>query len=74
MLSQLDCKEIYVYPFALNPEGANPSGSVNFSRSRTPSSIAVEGFAPSASVPSPTTSRSTYGVYYNYSRSRTVAL
>ena len=28
----LDRKEIYVYPFALNPEGANPSGAVNFSK------------------------------------------
>jgi hypothetical protein len=27
-----DRKEIYVYPFALNPEGANPSGAVNFSK------------------------------------------
>ena len=33
----LDRKEIYVYPFALNPEGANPSGAVNFS--------VLEGFA-----------------------------
>ena len=28
----LDRKEIYVYPFSLNPEGANPSGAVNFSK------------------------------------------
>lgn len=28
----LDRKDIYVYPFCLNPEGANPSGSVNFSK------------------------------------------
>ena len=28
----LDRKEIYVYPFALNPEGQNPSGAVNFSK------------------------------------------
>lgn len=25
-------KEIYVYPFCLNPEGSNPSGHVNFSK------------------------------------------
>ena len=32
-LQQLkDRKEIYVYPFALNPEGPNPSGAVNFSK------------------------------------------
>lgn len=28
----LGSKAIYVYPFCLNPEGANPSGSVNFSK------------------------------------------
>lgn len=28
----LGAKAIYVYPFCLNPEGANPSGSVNFSK------------------------------------------
>ena len=28
----MDRKEIYVYPFSLNPEGANPSGAVNFSK------------------------------------------
>jgi hypothetical protein len=28
----MDRKEIYVYPFALNPEGANPSGAVNVSK------------------------------------------
>lgn len=27
-----DRKEIYAYSFALNPEGANPSGSVNYSK------------------------------------------
>jgi len=27
-----DRKEIYVYPFAINPEGQNPSGAVNFSK------------------------------------------
>ena len=25
-------RRFYVYPFALNPEGANPSGAVNFSK------------------------------------------
>ena len=28
----LDRKEIYVYPFCVNPEGSNPSGAVNFSK------------------------------------------
>lgn len=47
MLSQLkDRKEIYCYPFALNPEGANPSGSVNFSKvSHAKLSIGVAGSA-----------------------------
>jgi hypothetical protein len=48
MLAELmDRKEIYVYPFALNPEGANPSGSVNFSKvSHARLEIGVNGFAP----------------------------
>ena len=28
----LDRKEIYVFPFALQPEGSNPSGALNFSK------------------------------------------
>lgn len=28
----LGAKSIYVYPFSIHPEGANPSGSVNFSK------------------------------------------
>ena len=32
LAQMLDRKEIYVYPFALNPEGLNPSGAVNFSK------------------------------------------
>lgn len=69
MLSQLkDRKEIYVYPFALNPEGANPSGSVNFSKvSHAKLSIAVEGFAPSSSSTiSDDFQVDVYGVYYNW--------
>ena len=69
MLSQLkDRKEIYVYPFALNPEGANPSGSVNFSKvSHAKLSIAVEGFAPSASgTVADDFQVDVYGVYYNW--------
>lgn len=30
--SERGSKNIFVYPFALNPEGTNPSGSVNFSK------------------------------------------
>lgn len=72
MLSQLkDRKEIYVYPFALAPEGANPSGSVNFSKvSHAKLSIAVDGFAPSATVATGSTTDDyqvdVYGIYYNW--------
>lgn len=31
-LGMLGSKNIYVYPFSLNPEGSNPSGAVNFSK------------------------------------------
>jgi hypothetical protein len=69
-LSQLkDRKEIYVYPFSLNPEGANPSGSVNFSKvSHAKLSIGVEGFAPSAGDSSINDEYQVdvYGVYYNW--------
>jgi hypothetical protein len=42
----MDRKEIYVYPFALNPEGANPSGAVNFSKvSHAKMSITGKAFA-----------------------------
>ena len=71
MLAQLkDRKEIYVYPFALNPEGANPSGSVNFSKvSHAKLSIGVLGFAPSCSGTGSTVDDyqvDVYGVYYNW--------
>jgi hypothetical protein len=69
-LSQLkDRKEIYVYPFSLNPEGANPSGSVNFSKvSHAKLSIGVEGFCPSATTHSVSDDYQVdvYGVYYNW--------
>jgi len=67
MLSQLkDRKEIYVYPFALNPEGANPSGSVNFSKvSHAKLSIGVIGYAPSGDT-SDDYQVDVYGVYYNW--------
>lgn len=71
MLSQLkDRKEIYVYPFALNPEGANPSGSVNFSKvSHAKLSLGVIGYAPSSSgtgTVSDDYQVDVYGVYYNW--------
>lgn len=82
MLQEMtDRKEIYVYPFALNPEGANPSGSVNFSKvSHAKLSINVEGLLTDlgdteAGETANLTSASTadeefqvdvYGVYYNW--------
>ena len=71
MLSQLkDRKEIYVYPFALNPEGANPSGSVNFSKvSHAKLSLGVIGYAPSSSgtgTVSDDYQVDVYGIYYNW--------
>jgi hypothetical protein len=70
-LSELmDRKEIYVYPFALNPEGANPSGSVNFSKvSHAKLEIAVEGWADLPTLTGTTTDDyvvDVYGVYYNW--------
>jgi hypothetical protein len=72
MLSELmDRKEIYVYPFALNPEGANPSGSVNFSKvSHARLEIDVDGFAPGLSSATETVEDDylvdVYGVYFNW--------
>ena len=71
-LSELmDRKEIYVYPFALNPEGANPSGSVNFSKvSHARLEIGVEGYAPSMPLSTDTCDDQyvvdVYGMYFNW--------
>ena len=72
MLSELmDRKEIYVYPFALNPEGANPSGSVNFSKvSHARLEIDVDGFAPGLSSETASIEDDyivdVYGMYFNW--------
>jgi len=72
MLSELmDRKEIYVYPFALNPEGANPSGSVNFSKvSHARLEIDVDGFAPGLSAATQSVEDDyivdVYGMYFNW--------
>lgn len=72
MLSELmDRKEIYVYPFALNPEGANPSGSVNFSKvSHARLEIDVDGFAPGLTSSTATVDDDyivdVYGMYFNW--------
>lgn len=64
----VDRKEIYCFPFALNPEGANPSGSVNFSKvSHAKLEIHLDGFAPSASgVTEDVYQFDVYGIYYNW--------
>lgn len=75
----MDRKEIYVYPFALNPEGANPSGSVNFSKvSHAKLEIDVKGFLGDLKKPgqiggtggtgatSDDYQVDVYGVYYNW--------
>jgi hypothetical protein len=70
-----DRKEIYVFPFALNPEGANPSGSVNFSKvSHAKLSIAVDGLLGkkrngAAQTGGPATEDfqvDVYGLHYNW--------
>jgi hypothetical protein len=72
MLAELfDRKEIYVYPFALNPEGANPSGSVNFSKvSHARLEINLNGFAPGLSSSSKSVDDDyivdVYGMYFNW--------
>ena len=58
----MDRKEIYVYPFALNPEGANPSGAVNFSKvSHAKLTIDVTGVGSAVDY-----QVDVYGLYYNW--------
>ena len=62
----LDRKEIYVYPFALNPEGANPSGAVNFSKvSHAKLSIDYTAFKGAAGADEEYVV-DVYGVYFNW--------
>jgi len=64
-----DRKEIYVFPFALNPEGANPSGSVNFSKvSHAKLSINLNGIAPglTGAALEDDYQFDVYGVHYNW--------
>ena len=57
-----DRKEIYVYPFALNPEGANPSGAVNFSKV-SHAKLTISGKSVGDKVPYQV---DVYGVHYNW--------
>jgi hypothetical protein len=62
----LDRKEIYVYPFALNPEGANPSGAVNFSKV-SHAKLAIDYKAiPGAAGADEDYVVDVYGVYFNW--------
>jgi hypothetical protein len=58
----MDRKEIYVYPFALNPEGSNPSGAVNFSKV-SHAKLTIEGFSYG---PAEDYQVDVYGVHYNW--------
>lgn len=61
-----DRKEIYVYPFALNPEGANPSGAVNFSKV-SHAKLRIEGQVYSSAADTGVEYRcEVWGVHYNW--------
>ena len=63
----LDRKEIYVYPFALNPEGANPSGAVNFSKvSHAKLKIHFDAINHTAPGDKEEYVVDVYGVYFNW--------
>ena len=61
MSQMIDRKEIYCYPFALNPEGSNPSGAVNFSKV-SHAKLTIEGIA----TGDDDYVVDVYGVYYNW--------
>jgi len=62
----LDRKNIFVYPFSLNPEGQNPSGAVNFSKvSHAKLTLDVTGFAEIATVDEDF-QIDVYATYYNW--------
>jgi hypothetical protein len=61
----LDRKEIYVYPFSLNPEGSNPSGAVNFSKV-SHAKLAIEGIVSAVASTAVEYQVDVYGVHYNW--------
>ena len=61
----LDRKEIYVYPFSLNPEGANPSGAVNFSKV-SHAKLRIEGKAFSSGNRDEEYRIDVWGVHFNW--------
>lgn len=69
MMSELfDRKEIYVFPFSLNPEGANPAGAVNFSKvSHAKLDLTALAHNPANSTETECEYQvDVYGVYYNW--------
>jgi len=62
---KLDRKEIYVYPFSLNPEGANPSGAVNFSKV-SHAKLTITGIATQTLNNHEDYQVDVYGVHYNW--------
>ena len=66
MHQMLDRKEIYVYPFCINPEGHNPSGAVNFSKV-SHAKLTISGTAHfSANHSSEEYVVDVHGVHYNW--------
>lgn len=61
----LDRKEIYVYPFSLNPEGANPSGAVNFSKV-SHAKLTIDGKAYATGSTNVEYRCDVWGVHYNW--------
>eukprot|EP00965_Chrysotila_dentata_P191071 6174295-Pleurochrysis_carterae.AAC.1 len=66
LAESFDRKEIYVYPFSLNPEGSNPSGAVNFSKvSHAKLNISGTAFA-TDDAKNIDYQVDVYGIYYNW--------
>ena len=65
MAELYDRKEIYVYPFALNPEGHNPSGSVNFSKV-SHAKLKITGHVKAPAGDSTRYQLDVWGVHYNW--------
>jgi hypothetical protein len=65
LAEMMDRKEIYVYPFALNPEGANPSGAVNFSKV-SHAKLRIEGKAFATGTHTEEYRCDVWGVHFNW--------
>ena len=63
-------KNIFVYPFSLNPEGSNPSGAVNFSKvshAKLKIHLDKDFIAAQSGLQGGTQYRvDVYGLYYNW--------